>query len=87
MKDKFLIRMMTYEDDKEVMIKAFFSENITELLNLYLVAKENDISIDIPIEEEGHSKYDGQEALVKEIRISFGGHESITCLNIYVDVF
>ena len=87
MKDKFLIRMMTYEDDKEVMIKAFFSENITELLNLYLVAKENDISIDIPTEEEGHSKYDGQEALVKEIRINFGGHESITCLNIYVDVF
>lgn len=88
MKEKFLIRMMTWEKGKDypTMIKAFYSEKITELLNLYLTAKSNDILIDIPVEEDGKSKFDGHEAYVDEVRITFGGHEAITCLNVYVEV-
>ena len=88
MKEKFLIRMMTWEEGKKypTMIKAFHSEKITELLNLYLAAKSNDIPISIPVEENGKSKFDGHEAYVDEIRIAFGGQEAITCLNIYVEV-
>lgn len=88
MKEKFLIRMMTWEKEKDypTMIKAFHSEKITELLNLYLVAKSNNIPISIPVEEDGESKFDGHKAYVDEIGITFGGHEAITCLNIYVEV-
>ena len=88
MKEKFLIRMMTWEKGKEypTMIKAFHSEKITELLNLYLTAKSNDILISIPIEEDGESEFDGHEAYVDEVKITFGGHEAITCLDIYVEV-
>ena len=86
MKNEFLIRMMTYKDNEEKMIKGFHSTNITELLKLYILAKEEDIPIDIPIEEDGHSEYDGQEAYIEDIRITFGGSESITCLNVYVVV-
>lgn len=85
MKDKFLIRMMDYET--ETMIRAFFSTNITELLNLYLAAKENDIKIDIPFgEHDEGDKYSNKFAYVKDIRITFGGHATYTCLNVYVDV-
>ena len=88
MNEKFLIRMMTWEENREypTMIKAFYSEKISELLKLYLTAKNNGIPIDIPEEEEGTSKFDGHEAYVDEIRITFGGREAITCLNIYVEV-
>lgn len=88
MNEKFLIRMMTWEENKKypTMIKAFYSEKISELLKLYLTAKDNEIPIDIPTEEKSPSKFDGHEAYVDEIRITFGGHETITCLNIYVEV-
>jgi hypothetical protein len=88
MRDKFLIRMMTWEDNKNypTMIKGFFSNSITEFLKLYNEAKENEIIIDIPEENEEHSKFDGKEAYVKELRIGFGGNEAITCLDVYVDV-
>lgn len=84
MKKEFLIRLINYEDEK--MIKAFFSNNITELLKLYLFAKEEEVYIDIPIEDNGRSKYDGHEAYIKDVRISFGGKEALTCLNVYVEV-
>lgn len=89
MKNNFLIRMMTWEDDHEypTMIKAFYSEHITELLKLYITAKENEIIINIPEENEKHSKFDGHEAYVTDIQINFGGNESITCLNVYVEVY
>ena len=88
MKNNFLIRMMTWEDDHEypTMIKAFYSKHITELLKLYITAKENEIIINIPKENEGHSKFDGREAYVTDIQINFGGNESITCLDVYVEV-
>lgn len=88
MGDKFLIRMMTWEDDKNypTMIKAFYSKNITELLTLFLTAKEEEITIEIPNEDKGHSKFDGHEAYVEDVRIIFGGKESSTCLDVYVEV-
>ena len=86
MRHEFLIKMMTFKNGKEKMIKTFYSNNITELLKLYLLAKEEDIQIDIPEENKGHSEYDGHEAYVDDIRITFGGKETITCLNIYVEV-
>lgn len=84
----FLIRMMTWEENKDypTMIKAFYSKDITELLKLYLIAKEQEIPINIPREEEGHSKFDGKIAYVENVDINFGGYEAITCLNIYVRV-
>jgi protein involved in sex pheromone biosynthesis len=86
--DEFLIRMLTWEDNKKypTMIKGFFSNSITEFLKLYTEAKKNEIVIDIPEEYEGRSKFDGKEAYVKELRIGFGGNEAITCLDVYVDV-
>lgn len=87
--DKFLIRMMTWEKDKNypTMVKGFYSKNITELLNLYYTAKEKEIEIQIPIEYEDYSsKFDGETAYVESIEIIFGGHTSMTCLDVYVKI-
>ena len=88
MNDKFLIRLMTVEKGKiyPTMIKAFYHKHITELLKLYLTAKEYKIPIFIPIEVEGASKFDGKEVYVQDIHLHFGGEEAITCLDIYVEV-
>lgn len=88
MENNFLIRMMTWEDNYEypTMIKAFYSKRITELLKLYITAKEKEILINIPEENEGHSKFDGHEAYVIDVQINFGGKEAITCLDVYVEV-
>lgn len=88
MENNFLIRMITYEDNNEypTMIKTFYSKRITELLKLYIIAKEKKILINIPEENEGHSKFDGYEAYVTDVQISFGGEEAMTCLDIYVEV-
>ncbi len=85
MNDKFLIRLM--DNENGMMIQAFYSTHITELLNFYLTAKENDIEIDIPYNYEvEHDKYGGKFAYVKDVRITFGNHVTYTCLNVYVEV-
>ena len=83
MRDKFLIRMIDIENDR--IIRCFQSFNITELLNLYLVAKENEVEVDIPI-SDNKDTYNGKFAFVKDVRITFGDNETYTCLNVYVDV-
>lgn len=83
MRDKFLIRMM--DDETDTMIRAFYSLNITELLNLYLTAEEKEIEIDIPYADD-KDKYNNKFAYVKDVRITFGDHNTFTCLNVYVEV-
>lgn len=85
MKEKFLIRMMTWKDKNNypTMLKALYSNKITEFLKLYVEAKDYGIPIEIDNESEGY---------VTDIKISFGGHETdnkddnLTTLDIYVEV-
>ena len=82
----FLIRMKYRDDsDNENMIKAFFTENISELLSLFKKAKENEIPIEIPIELNQSSDFDGKITYVKDMSIHFGGQESLLALDIWVD--
>lgn len=84
MEKKFLIKLETKEEE---IIKAWYSKNITELLHLFLAAKDNDILIDIPYEGGNyHSKYDGAEAYVDSVRIRAGGMESLLVLDVIVEV-
>lgn len=88
MPKEFLIRMITFKDNEEKLIKAFHSNQITEYLKLYTFAKENDITIEIPEDDNDtfYSEYNGHMAFIESININFGGNESIPTLNIYVGV-
>ena len=88
MHEKFLIRMLTWEEEKDfpTLIKSFYSDRIKEFLDLYFFAKAHEILIDIPEEDKYHSKFDGHQAFINDIGINFGGYESIPSLDIYVDV-
>ena len=84
MEENFLIKLETKE---EQIVKTWWSKNITELLHLFLMAKDNEIPIDIPCESGfNHSKYDGAEAYVDSVRIRAGGVESLLVLNVIVEV-
>lgn len=85
--NKFLIRMMIYKEDQEYpsVICAFHSTKITELLRLYITAKE----CDIPIKVDNYSSmidsdFCDKEYYVEDIDIDFGAKDSFTTLNIYV---
>ena len=85
--NKFLIRMMIYEEDKDYpsVICGFYSTKITELLKLYITAKE----CEIPIKIDNYSpmvdsKFRDKEYYIEDIDIDFGTEDSFTTLNIYV---
>lgn len=86
--NKFLIRMMIYEEDKDYpsVICGFYSTKITELLKLYITAKE----CEIPIKVDNYSSMinskfcDKEDYIVENIDIDFGTENSFTTLNIYV---
>lgn len=76
----FLVRLVDYNDESKypTLIKSFWVESITEMLKLFLTLKETETSIEID---------DDKNAIVKEVTIKCGDHETLTCLNVYVDVF
>lgn len=85
MEKKFLIRMMTWDKEKDypVMIKGFCSDEIAEFLKFYATVKKYEVPIEISC---GSSCYDGHEAYVEDIKTSFGGDDELTALDIYVEV-
>ena len=86
MNDKVLVRLYTYDESNSFpcMIKAFYSNNASDLLKIYLIAKESELRIQIPEEIDGRSKYDGCESYIDDIKIRFGGAESIPTLDLYI---
>ena len=91
LKDKFLVRLMTWENNNNndaypTVIKSFKSDNISELLDLFFKAKRHNILIEVPVETDNNfSKYDGCSCFIDDIKIIFGGEESLPCLDIYVN--
>lgn len=84
MEKEFLIKLLS--DKEGTFIKAFYSNNISELIKLYTFAKINQIPIKIPREDNFPCKYEGEEVFITDLSINFGGHESLTTLNIFVEV-
>lgn len=86
---EFLIRLKTWEEGAihSTVIKAYYTNNITELLKLCIAAKEHEVPINIPNEGSLASKYDGGQCYVEDIVINFGNDICLMGLDIYVEVF
>ena len=87
--NQFLIRLKTWEKGavRPTVIKAYYTNIITEVLKLYITAKEYEIPINIPNEGSLASKYDGGQCYVEDIVINFGNDICLMGLDIYVEVF
>ena len=84
---EFLIKLLANEENEDfpTLIKSVQTNKITEYLKLFKEAEKNEIPISI--KNSYYKKFEGNEAFVTDIKISFGDENSFTILEIYVDVF
>lgn len=83
--DSILVHVVTYEDDKEILISIYTTTCVSETLKLFLTAKEFDVpcgfsDYDISIKEE----YRVQEFRIDDVWLSFGSQEHIQMIKVIV---
>lgn len=81
--DKILVKLMNEED--ESMIRAFYTSNPTEILKMYYFAKENEIDISVPCNDDGDKdRYTDEIFYIEDITIVFGNTNTFNVINIWV---
>lgn len=89
MNNTFLVRLKGCfkNSDKEIMLKAYWTENITETIKLFDYMKKNDIPITNTAEDNSYyPEYDNEEFHIESIQFNFGGREVVPCLDIWVEL-
>ena len=87
MNDNFLIRLKSYVHTREILLKAYYTTEITEHIKAFNYMKDHEIPVYIPVEDNSsYPKYDGEEVFIYSITFTFGGKEVIPCLDVWVNV-
>ena len=87
MTNEFLIRLKAYDGMKELLLKSYFTKEITEHLKMFNYMEKHEIPIYIPKENDSYyPQYDGTEVFINSITFTFGGKEAIPCLDVWVNV-
>lgn len=86
--DKFLIRMMTYEEGNEspTMIVSFYTTQMNELLKTFLTIKDAELEMKIPSDITKKSRFDHHNAYIEDIIYRFGGYETLPGIDVIVEV-
>lgn len=81
----YLVQIKTFEDDKEILISAFWIDSISEYLQSVILCKEYSIPLVVNQSDDTiKEKYHGMEFLVDSIEYQIGSKESIPCVKVYV---
>ena len=87
MKNGFLVRLWGMIDDKNLLLKSYETNNITETLKLFDYMEKNDIPIINKAETNSiYPQYDNEEYYIYDITFNFGGHETVPCLDVWVEL-
>lgn len=91
--NNFLIKLNGYSKNKnknkneDIMLKAYWTENITETIKLFDYMKKNDIPITNTAEKNSYyPEYDDEEFYIDYIQFNFGGKEAVPCLEVWVEL-
>lgn len=84
--NEFLVRVKGYEDGKEVMITAFYTDNLLEYIKTIDYMMTNEILLTLPDDESVAEEYKNESFVIDDFSISIASHISMTCLDIWVEL-
>lgn len=80
-----LVRLKNIKN--ESMIRAYYTENMADTIKMYKTIIDNDVSMYVGVENFDHPDgYSGEQVFPKEMDYTFGGKDSLCCLDIWVEV-
>ena len=86
MKDnEFIVRVKSYNDDREVMVTSFTTNNLFEYIKIIDYLYTNEIPIKLPDDKYVVKEYRGYSFMILDFDVSIASDISTTCLDIWIE--
>ena len=82
-----LVKIVTYEEDKEITISSYWTEYFNETLKMYITAKDNDLACFFnKFSEVVNEKYSESniEFMIEDVQIQFGSSQDVTVIKVVI---
>ena len=86
MKDnEFIVRVKSYNDDREVMVTSFTTNNLFEYIKIIDYLYTNEIPIKLPDDKYVVKEYRDDSFMILDFDVSIASDISTTCLDIWIE--
>lgn len=83
--NEFLVRVKRYENDKEHILAAFYTDNLSEYIKIIDYMQLNDIALFLPGDDSIAEAYKNEIFVIEDFQILIASEISKTCLDIWVE--